>query len=163
MNALLPEDVAVRSCAAAPRGWSARFDATSRAYCYRVLARPARSALERGRALHWPHALDFELLSECAAALQGTHDFTAFTPTETDHVRFRRDVLTAYWRQLSELHVPAGGAANNVREGGTELVGRGDQPVRSGIVADREVRHEVDLPADRAARRLSVAVARGLV
>ena len=28
----------------------------------------------------------------CAAALAGTHDFTAFTPTETDHVRFERDV-----------------------------------------------------------------------
>jgi tRNA pseudouridine38-40 synthase len=27
----------------------------------------------------------------------GTHDFTAFTPTETDHVRFRRDVLRAEW------------------------------------------------------------------
>ena len=29
----------------------------------------------------------------CAAALAGTHDFTAFTPTETDHLRFERDVL----------------------------------------------------------------------
>jgi tRNA pseudouridine38-40 synthase len=27
----------------------------------------------------------------------GTHDFTAFTPTETDHVRFERDVLRAEW------------------------------------------------------------------
>jgi tRNA pseudouridine38-40 synthase len=32
----------------------------------------------------------------------GTHDFTAFTPTETDHVRFSRDVSSAYWRR-SEL------------------------------------------------------------
>ena len=31
----------------------------------------------------------------CAALLPGTHDFTAFTPTETDHVRFERDVLDA--------------------------------------------------------------------
>ncbi len=27
----------------------------------------------------------------------GTHDFTAFTPTETDHVRFERDVFRAEW------------------------------------------------------------------
>ena len=27
----------------------------------------------------------------------GRHDFTAFTPTQTDHVRFERDVLRAEW------------------------------------------------------------------
>jgi tRNA pseudouridine38-40 synthase len=26
------------------------------------------------------------------------HDFTAFTPTDTYHVRFDRDVYAAYWR-----------------------------------------------------------------
>ena len=36
--------------------------------------------------------------SECAALLVGTHDFTAFTPTDTYHVRFERDVYAAYWR-----------------------------------------------------------------
>lgn len=99
LNALLPDDVAAVSCTPDRPGFDARRDATSRAYCYRVLVRPARSALERGRALHWPHRLDFDLLEECAAALRGTHDFTAFTPTETDHVRFSRDVLAAYWRR----------------------------------------------------------------
>ena len=29
----------------------------------------------------------------------GTHDFTAFTPTETDHVRFSRDVFSCFWRR----------------------------------------------------------------
>ncbi len=28
----------------------------------------------------------------------GTHDFTAFTPTQTEHVRFQRDVLRCEWR-----------------------------------------------------------------
>ena len=98
LNALLPEDVAVLSCGAAPDGFDARRDATSRAYTYLLLTRPARSALQRGRALHWPRPLDFEALSECAAAVVGTHDFTAFTPTETDHVRFERDVFACFWR-----------------------------------------------------------------
>jgi tRNA pseudouridine38-40 synthase len=39
-----------------------------------------------------------------AAALVGTHDFTAFTPTQTDHVRFERDVMRAEWRD-AEPHV----------------------------------------------------------
>ena len=99
LNALLPDDVAVLSCSEAAEGFDARRDATSRAYTYLVLNRGGRSALQRGRALHWPHAVDDGALRACAGALVGTHDFTAFTPTETDHVRFSRDVYAAYWRR----------------------------------------------------------------
>jgi tRNA pseudouridine38-40 synthase len=103
LNALLPDDVAALDCAAAPDGFDARRDATSRVYCYRVLVRPGRSALLRGRVLHWPHAFDFGALEACARALVGSHDFTAFTPTETDHVRFSRDVYAAFWKRSDEV------------------------------------------------------------
>jgi tRNA pseudouridine38-40 synthase len=98
LNAVLPDDVAALACSRAPDGFDARRDATSRAYTYLILNRRAHSALERGRALHWPHALDAAALDACADALVGTREFTAFTPTETHHVRFSRDVLAAYWR-----------------------------------------------------------------
>jgi tRNA pseudouridine38-40 synthase len=97
LNALLPSDVAVIESAAAAPGFDARRDATSRAYVYRVLTRRSRSALERRRALHWPQPLDAGALRACASLLAGAHDFTAFTPTETDHVRFERRVLRAFW------------------------------------------------------------------
>lgn len=103
LNALLPDDVAVLSCEAAAPGFSARHDAVARTYCYRVLARRARSAHERGRALHWPHPCDLAALRDCAAALVGTHDFTAFTPTDTHHVRFERDVFSAEWRARGDV------------------------------------------------------------
>ncbi len=99
LNALLPGDVAAIECARADDGFDARHDATSRAYCYRVLARPARGALERRRVLHWPHPVDLSALRECAAALVGIHDFTAFTPSQTEHVHFERQVMAAYWRE----------------------------------------------------------------
>jgi tRNA pseudouridine38-40 synthase len=98
LNALLPDDVAVLESAVAEPWFDARHDATSRIYCYRVLTRRSRSVPERGRALHWPHPLDLDALHSCAAALTGNHDFTAFTPTESDHVRFVRSVLGASWR-----------------------------------------------------------------
>jgi tRNA pseudouridine38-40 synthase len=98
LNAVLPGDVAALSCVAAAEGFDARRDATSRAYCYRVLARGARSVFEAGRALWHPRPLDVAALSECAAALVGEHDFTAFTPTDTYHQRFSRVVFAAYWR-----------------------------------------------------------------
>jgi tRNA pseudouridine38-40 synthase len=97
LNALLPPDVAVLESEAAPDGFDARRDARSRTYRYRVHARGAPSPFERHRALWWPRPLDRGRLDACAAALVGTHDFTAFTPTETDHVRFERDVMRAEW------------------------------------------------------------------
>jgi tRNA pseudouridine38-40 synthase len=102
LNALLPPDVAALSCDVAPDGFDARRDASSRAYCYRVLARRARSVFWAGRALHWPHPVDFELLCACASGVVGLHDFTAFTPTQTEHVRFEREVHAALWRRRAD-------------------------------------------------------------
>jgi tRNA pseudouridine38-40 synthase len=103
VNAVLPPEIVVLRADEAPEGFSARHDARSRTYLYRILARRTRSALERGRALWWPHPLDLDALDECAAALVGTHDFTAFTPTETYHQRFSRDVLRAEWRRDGDI------------------------------------------------------------
>jgi tRNA pseudouridine38-40 synthase len=97
LNALLPDDVAVLSSEAAPDGFDARRDARSRTYRYRVHTRSAPSPFERNRALWWPRPIDRAALDAGAAALLGTHDFTAFTPTDTDHVRFERDVFRAEW------------------------------------------------------------------
>jgi tRNA pseudouridine38-40 synthase len=98
VNALLPYDVAVLECDSVAPGFDARRDATSRAYCYRVLTHHARSPHQRRVALHWPRPLDLTAMQRCAELMVGTHDFTAFTPTETVHVRFSRDVLSASWR-----------------------------------------------------------------
>ncbi|HWY90646.1 MAG TPA: tRNA pseudouridine(38-40) synthase TruA, partial [Solirubrobacteraceae bacterium] len=103
LNSLLPEDVSVLAADPAPSGWDARRAATSRTYCYRLLTRRSRSALERRYALWWPRPLDRDALDECAQALLGAHDFTAFTPTETDHVRFERTVLSAHWRVNGDM------------------------------------------------------------
>jgi tRNA pseudouridine38-40 synthase len=103
VNALLPDEIAVLAAEEVPDGFSARHDALTRAYVYRVLARPAPSPFERSRALWWPHAIDLPALEACAAALPGTHDFTAFTPTETYHQRFRRDVVAAGWRREGDV------------------------------------------------------------
>ena len=97
VNGVLPADVRVVASEAAPDGFDARRDATSRTYRYRVHTRNVASPFEAGRALHWPHGLDRAKLDRCAALLPGTHDFTAFTPTQTDHVRFDRDVIRAEW------------------------------------------------------------------
>ena len=105
LNAALPGDVAVLAAEEAADGFSARFSARSRAYRYRVLRRPIRSAFSEGRALWWPRPVDRHVLDAAASLLPGTHDFTAFTPSETHHKTFTRTVLAAAWEQHGdELH-----------------------------------------------------------
>ena len=102
LNALLPPDVRVVASEPAPDGFDARRDARSRSYAYRIFTRRSASAFERGRALHWPRPVDVAALDACAAVLPGHHDFRAFTPTQTDHVRFQRHVIGAAWRRSGE-------------------------------------------------------------
>jgi tRNA pseudouridine38-40 synthase len=103
LNALLAPDVAVLASEPAPAGFDARRDAHSRTYCYRVLPRRTRGVFTRGHVLWWPQPVDRDALAACAGALVGCHDFTAFTPTETEHMRFERNVLRAEWRTEGEL------------------------------------------------------------
>jgi tRNA pseudouridine38-40 synthase len=97
LNGVGPDDIAVTAASVVDSGFDARHSAKSRSYLYRVLARSTPSPFEQSRALWWPHRIDLEALKACAAALPGNHDFTAFTPTQTDHVRFDRDILSASW------------------------------------------------------------------
>jgi tRNA pseudouridine38-40 synthase len=106
LNGLLPRDVSVLASEPAADGFDARRDARSRTYRYRVLTRGMRSPFESNRALWWPRPLDRPALDACAATLPGRHDFTAFTPTDSDHLRFERDVTRAEWIDESE-HVLA--------------------------------------------------------
>jgi tRNA pseudouridine38-40 synthase len=103
VNAVLPDAIAVLAAEEAPDGFSARHDARSRSYRYRVLAREAPSPFERGRALHWPHPVDLAALEACAAALPGEHDFTAFTPADGYHTRFQRIVSRAAWERRGDV------------------------------------------------------------
>ena len=103
VNAVLPREIAVLAAEAAPPGFSARHDARSRRYRYRVLARREPSPFERGRALWYPQRIDEAALHACAAALAGRHDFTAFTPAGGYHRHFERQVLEARWERRGDV------------------------------------------------------------
>ena len=104
-TAVLPEDLALRSCVAADEGFDARKNARSRSYEYRIVNDPVRSPLRRRRAIYVARKLDFELLQEAASLIPGTHDFRAFTPSRTYHVRFERVVMGSAWRRSGDLLV----------------------------------------------------------
>jgi len=96
LTAALPDDVAVVEAAEAADGFHARFSARARSYRYRVHT-GRRSPLEARRALQWSRPVDRTSLQTASALLPGEHDFRAFTPTETQHDVFVRNVLAAGW------------------------------------------------------------------
>lgn len=106
LNSVLPLDVAVLRSERGADGFNARYDARSRSYRYRIWNRREPSALEARRSLWHPRRLDLDRLNGNAERLLGKHDFGAFTPSETKHTVFEREVSEARWVSLDE-HVVA--------------------------------------------------------
>ena len=77
-NSNLPDDISVMWARHVDDDFHARFSATGRNYCYRILNRLERSALHRHRAWWVYQPLDAKCMHEAAQQLLGEHDFSAF-------------------------------------------------------------------------------------
>jgi len=97
LNPRLPDEITVLSSAEASASFHARHSARSRSYRYRLFTRSTPSPFERRRSWWLPQALDEHALGAAAAALVGQHDFSAFTPAQTQHDVFVRVVKRAEW------------------------------------------------------------------
>ncbi len=102
LNTVLPDDVAVVAVEEAASDFHARHSARTRSYRYRIWRRRAPSPFEQRRAWWYPRPLDEENLADAADLLLGEHDFRAFTPTETQHEVFKRNVLRAQWHRRGD-------------------------------------------------------------
>ena len=102
-TAILPPDLALRRCVAAGQEFDARRQARSRSYEYRVVNGPTRSPLARHRASYVAKQLDLDSLLAAAKLVRGTHDFRAFTPAKSYHVRFEREVTESCWGVRGDL------------------------------------------------------------
>ncbi|MGI8421469.1 MAG: tRNA pseudouridine(38-40) synthase TruA [Gaiellaceae bacterium] len=103
LNTVLPPAVSVtRSSPAAP-DFHARYSARSRSYRYRIHLRRWTSPFEADRSWWYPRPLDEDVLAASAALLVGRHDFRAFTPTETLHEVFVRDIERAAWQRDGDV------------------------------------------------------------
>jgi tRNA pseudouridine38-40 synthase len=102
-TAVLPKDVALRRCVVVQDEFDARRDARSRTYEYKLTNDEIRAPLQRHHAGYAPQRLNLELLSEAASLVEGTHDFRAFTPQKSYHVRFERVVARSRWSRHDDL------------------------------------------------------------
>ncbi|MCC2625433.1 MAG: tRNA pseudouridine(38-40) synthase TruA [Burkholderiales bacterium] len=78
VNALLPDDIAIKKAAIVSDDFSSRFDATSRTYYYYLCVRRSRPGLLSRRVGWYYDYLDIEKMQEASALLHGQHDFSSF-------------------------------------------------------------------------------------
>ena len=81
MNALLPDDVAVKKAFYVDDGFSARFDIKGKRYIYRIYSSPTRSPLLDRTSYYCPVMPDVAKMQEAASFFAGEHDFAAFCAT----------------------------------------------------------------------------------
>ena len=78
LMALTPEDISIRGLYLADEGFSARFDAESRSYRYRIACGNAQPVLAWDHAWWLRSTLDVAQMAKAAQALVGEHDFRSF-------------------------------------------------------------------------------------
>jgi tRNA pseudouridine38-40 synthase len=87
LNALTPDDVAIREITVVDDAFDPRRHATSRRYEYRILTSRTPSAFWHRHAWHHARPLDAEAMGVAAGVLVGEHDCAAFQAADADPVR----------------------------------------------------------------------------
>jgi tRNA pseudouridine38-40 synthase len=103
LNTALPDEVAIAAAEPVAAEFHARHSARSRSYRYRIWRRRSPSPFEQRRAWWYPRPLEEARLQDAADLLVGEHDFRAFTPTETQHEVFERNVSSARWHRRDDV------------------------------------------------------------
>jgi tRNA pseudouridine38-40 synthase len=100
LNAVLPNDIAVRSVEDAADGFHATRDAVAKRYRYQIHNGRTPSVFDRHYAWHYPQPLDAAAMHAAGQALVGRHDFSSFETAGSE----RPDSI----RTIHELSVTRG-------------------------------------------------------
>jgi tRNA pseudouridine38-40 synthase len=99
LNALTPPQLSVKAVVPAPPGFNARRDTLSRSYRYFLSLDRTPSPFTSRYSHHVHVPLDLAAMQVGARLVVGRHDFTAFTPTVTEHGYFHCTVMRCLWRR----------------------------------------------------------------
>lgn len=103
MNAVLPQDLVVKSMRRMPAEAHSRFDAISREYEYHIYR--FKNPFLRETAYHFPYTIDIDALHEAAAWIKEQTYFEAFCKTNTQVTNFRCAILKSEWQQQNGVLV----------------------------------------------------------
>lgn len=96
LNGMLPQDIAIADIKPTAPHFHARFDATYRAYAYRLHFE--KNPFINDISWQRPNNLNFELMNEAAAMLIGMHDFKCFCKGAPPMDNYNCHVSTAAWQ-----------------------------------------------------------------
>ena len=94
LNSLLPEDIRVKDVEEVEEAFHARFSAKGKVYEYRIFIGEVRSPFHRHFSWFVPGKLDLASMREAAMKLKGSHDFSSFCSTGSDHLSHIREIYT---------------------------------------------------------------------
>jgi len=103
LNAILPNDIVIKSIKEVSDETHARFDAVSRTYEYRILLGRDPFLLETSWQLHQKN-LQIEKMNEAANLLFKYEDFESFSKVKTDVNTFNCSIMKAVWT-LEDKHL----------------------------------------------------------
>lgn len=102
INALLPDDAAVRAIKLSSPDFHPRYNALSRTYRYQIFCHPVRDPLRERYAWRvWP-APEFDRLQSSASAFLGIHDFAAFGRPTNPGGSTIRALTQASWQRYGD-------------------------------------------------------------
>ncbi|KUP39592.1 tRNA pseudouridine(38-40) synthase TruA [Bacillus halotolerans] len=99
LNALLPDDIAVKTAEIADDGFHARFSAIKKEYRYFVYTEKHPDVFKRHYAYHFSYRLNVQNMREAAKHLLGTHDFTSFCAAKTEVQDKVRTIYELEWTE----------------------------------------------------------------
>lgn len=115
LNALLPDDVAVRTVRVVDDGVHARKSALARSYRYRILCDPVRAPLRERYAWRVHQRLEAGAMREAAHRLLGEHDFGAFgsSPRDSREDGYRGHTVRTLLQAECDWRAPIGDAVDD--------------------------------------------------
>lgn len=103
INALLPEDIAIKRIVKMPAGSHCRFDAVSRQYAYTIYMK--KDPFIADRAYFFPYRVNFEAMSAAAEVLKGYREFEAFSKRNTQVKTYVCRIMESEWIDEGERKI----------------------------------------------------------
>ena len=95
LNAILPDDIAIRDLLKVNDNAHCRFDATCREYKYYIYQR--KNPFLTDKAFYFPYTLSIELMQEAATIIKEYSDFTSFSKRNTQVKSFLCEIQESEW------------------------------------------------------------------
>ncbi|MEP2025616.1 MAG: tRNA pseudouridine(38-40) synthase TruA [Reichenbachiella sp.] len=103
LNSLLPQDISVNEIKKVKDDVSARFEAGSRAYIYKI--HQHKNPFKQGLSYLFHQTLNLDQMNACCEVIKSWKDFESMSKVKTEVNNFNCEIFSAFWeKQNDEIH-----------------------------------------------------------